>query len=352
VKVDTEKYPELAREWDQGLKLELPAGWDAELPKFAAGEKEATRTAGGKAMNAIAEKVPWLVGGDADLGVSTNTTLKKFPSFEAATGAGRNLHFGVREHAMTGIANGICYHGGLRPFVATFFTFSDYERPAVRLAALNALPVLFVWTHDSIGLGEDGPTHQPVEQLMSLRAMPGLTIIRPADANETVEAWRAAMRDTEGPVGLVLSRQKLPVLDRTRFAAERGLARGAYVLAEAEGGPPRLVLIASGSEVSLAVQARERLQAEGTATRVVSMPSWELFARQTQDYRDSVLPPAVPARLAIEAGSSLGWKRWVGDRGDSVSVDRFGASAPGETVLQQLGFSVDHIVRRARALLS
>ena len=345
-------HADLAAEWKQGLALELPDGWEAALPSFAAGEKEATRTAGGKAMNAIAEKVPYLVGGDADLGVSTNTTLKKYASFEAATGAGRNLHFGVREHAMAGIANGICYHGGLRPFVATFFTFSDYERPSVRLAALNELPVIFVWTHDSIGLGEDGPTHQPVEQLMSLRAMPGMTTIRPADANETVEAWRAAMRHTEGPVGLVLSRQKLPVFDRSRFAPADGLARGAYVLAEAEGGPARLVLIGSGSEVALAMEARERLQSEGIPTRVVSMPCWEFFERQPREYRDSVLPPAVRARLAIEAGSPLGWKRWVGDGGDSISLTRYGASAPGEVVLRELGFNVDNVVERAKELLS
>jgi transketolase len=351
-----EKYrkdqPDLAREWQMGLDLALPDGWDSTLPTFAAGEKEATRTAGGKAMNAIADKVPYLVGGDADLGVSTNTTLKKFASFEAATGSGRNLHFGVREHAMAGIANGICYHGGLRPFVATFFTFSDYERPSIRLAALNELPVIFVWTHDSVGLGEDGPTHQPIEQLMSLRAMPGMTTIRPADANETVEAWRTAMRHTGGPVGLVLSRQKLPVFDRQKFAAASGLARGAYVLAEAEGGAPRLLLLASGSEVALAIAARDRLQGDGIPTRVVSMPCWEIFAREPADYRESVLPSSVPARLAIEAGASLGWKRWVGDRGDSLSIDRYGASAPGETVLRELGFDVENVVSRARALLS
>ena len=346
------EHPDLAEEWKRWMSGDLPDGWDANLPRFTAGEKEATRTAGGKAMNAIAETVPWLVGGDADLGVSTNTTLKKYGSFEATTGTGRNFHFGVREHAMAGIANGICYHGGPRPFVATFFCFSDYMRPSVRLAALNELPVLFVWTHDSIGLGEDGPTHQPVEHLMSLRAMPGMTVIRPADANETVEAWRAAMRHREGPVGLVLSRQKLPVFDREKFAPASGLARGAYVMAEAEGGSPRLILIASGSEVSLAVQAREKLEAEGVATRLVSMPCWEFFERESPEYRESVLPASVTGRLSIEAGVSLGWKQWVGDRGDSVSLERYGASAPGEVVLKELGFSVDNVVRRAKALLS
>ena len=345
------EHPGLAAEWKGALSGELPRGWDSDLPQFKAGEKEATRTAGGKALNAIAEKVPGLIGGDADLATSTNTRLKSSSSFEAATGSGRNFHFGVREHAMAGIANGIGYHGGLRPFVATFFCFSDYMRPSVRLAALNDLPVIFVWTHDSIGLGEDGPTHQPVEHLMSLRAMPGLTLIRPGDANEAVEAWRAIMEYRAGPVGLVLSRQKLPVLDRGRYAAARGLAKGAYILAEAEGGAPRLILIGTGSEIGLAVEAREKLQSEGIPTRVISMPCWEFFDRQPREYRDSVLPPSVHARLAIEAGASLGWKRYVGDAGDSVSIDRYGASAPGETVMRQLGFSVENILSKAKALL-
>ena len=344
-------FPDLARQWKQAWALELPAGWDENLPAWKAGDKEATRVAGGAALNAIAAKVPCLAGGDADLSESTKTTLKGAGDFDAATGAGRNLHFGVREHAMAAMANGMAYHGGVRPFVATFFQFSDYERPAVRLAALSELPVIFVWTHDSVGMGEDGPTHQPVEHLMALRAMPGLIVIRPGDANEAVEAWRAALEHREGPVGLVLSRQKMPVFDRTRCGPARGLARGAYVLAEAEGGSAKLVLIASGSEVGLAMEARDRLQKEGVATRVVSMPCWELFEKQPADYRDSVLPKAVKARLAIEAGATLGWKRWVGDAGDVVGLDRFGASAPGETVLRELGFSVENVVARARALL-
>ncbi len=344
-------HPDLAREWKRFQTGELPDGWDSGLPVFEAGEKEATRTAAGKAMNAIADAVPWLIGGDADLGTSTNTVLKKYPSFEAATGTGRNIHFGVREHAMAGIANGICYHGGLRPFVATFFCFSDYMRPSVRLAALNKLPAIFVWTHDSVGLGEDGPTHQPVEHLASLRAMPGMTILRPGDANEAVEAWRLIMRRQSGPIGLALSRQKLPVLDRSRLGAASGLARGAYVLAESSAAPPALILIATGSEVALALVARETLEGDGIATRVVSMPSWELFAEQDAAYRDEVLPKAVTARLAIEAGASLGWCRWVGDRGDTVTLDRFGASGPGEVVMKNLGFSVENVVRRAKGLL-
>ncbi|HEY8020733.1 MAG TPA: transketolase [Thermoanaerobaculia bacterium] len=346
------KFPDLAAQWKQAMAGELPDGWDADLPTWKAGDKESTRVAGGKAMNAIAGKVEWLVGGDADLSTSTNTSLKAFGSFDGATGEGRNLHFGVREHAMAGIANGIAYHGGLRPFVATFFTFSDYMKPAVRLAALSELPVVYVWTHDSIGLGEDGPTHQPIEHLAALRALPGMTVIRPADANEAAEAWRVVMRHAEGPIGLVMSRQKLPVVDRTKYGAAAGLAQGAYVLADAAGGEPRLILLATGSEVSLAMAAREALEAQGIATRVVSMPSWEIFERQTQELRDRVLPPAVTARVSIEAGSTFGWTRWVGDRGAVIGLERFGASAPGEVVLKELGFNVDNVVARAKALLS
>ncbi|HKA35444.1 MAG TPA: transketolase [Thermoanaerobaculia bacterium] len=346
------EFPDLAREWRRRQAGDLPAGWDEALPVFQAGEKEATRTAAGKVENAIAAKMPELLGGDADLGVSTNTPLKGAASFDgAAGGGGRNFHFGVREHAMAGIANGMAYHGGVRPFVATFFCFSDYMRPSVRLAALNELPVIFVWTHDSIGLGEDGPTHQPVEHLMSLRAMPGMTIFRPGDGNEAREAWRAAIEHRHGPVGLVLSRQKLPVVDRGKLGAAEGVAKGGYVLAEASKPPARLILLASGSEVSLALQARERLEGEGIGTRVVSMPSWELFDRQPGAYREQVLPPAIRARLAIEAGATLGWKRYVGDGGDCLGLDRYGASAPGEIVMKELGFSVENVVKRAKALL-
>jgi transketolase len=343
--------PDLAREWREAWDLALPSGWDSDLPSWKAGEKEATRVAGGAALNAIAAKVPYLIGGDADLSESTKTSIKNGGDFDAATGAGRNFHFGVREHAMAAIGNGMSYHGGVRPFVATFFNFSDYMRPSVRLSAISELPTIFVWTHDSVGLGEDGPTHQPIEQLMSLRAMPGFTEIRPGDANETVEAWKVTMEHKDGPVGLVLSRQKLPVQDREKLGASGGVRQGAYVLAEASKTPAKLILIASGSEVFLAVDAREKLEAEGIPTRVVSMPSWALFDRQPSEYRESVLPPGVRARLAIEAGASLGWKRYVGDRGDSISLDRYGASAPGEVVLKELGFSVENVVRRAKALL-
>jgi transketolase len=343
--------PDLAREWQEAWDLALPSGWDSDLPSWKAGDKEATRIAGGAALNAIAAKVPYLIGGDADLSESTKTTIKNGGDFDASTGSGRNLHFGVREHAMAGIGNGMSYHGGVRPFVATFFNFSDYMRPSVRLSAISELPTIFVWTHDSIGLGEDGPTHQPIEQLMSLRAMPGFTVIRPGDANETVEAWKVTMEHKEGPVGLVLSRQKLPVQDREKLGSSGGVRQGAYVLAEASKTPAKLILIASGSEVFLAVDAREKLEAEGIPTRVVSMPCWALFDRQPLEYRESVIPPGVRARLAIEAGASLGWKRYVGDGGDSVSLDRYGASAPGEVALRELGFSVENVVRRAKALL-
>ena len=343
--------PDLVEEWRQGLAGDLPAGWDTDLPRWKAGEKEATRAAGGKVLNVLGKRVPALLGGDADLSVSTSTKLKEEADFDGQTGGGRNIHFGVREHAMAGIANGMAYHGGVRPFVATFFCFSDYMRPSVRLSSVSELPVVFVWTHDSIGLGEDGPTHQPVEHLMSLRAMPRFTVIRPADPNETVEAWRVAMTHREGPVGLVLSRQKLPVFDPAKYASPSGLARGAYVLADASSGAPRVILIATGSEVALALESRERLESEGIATRVVSMPSWELFEKQDAAYRDSVLPPAVAARLSIEAGSTFGWKRWVGDQGDSIGLERFGASAPGEVVMRELGFNVDNVVARAKALV-
>jgi transketolase len=342
---------ELAEEWRRDLAGELPIGWDADLPKWKAGEKEATRAAAGKVLNLLAERVPALLGGDADLSVSTSTKLKSEEDFDGQTGEGRNLHFGVREHAMAGIANGMAYHGGIRPFVATFFCFSDYMRPSVRLSAVAELPVIFVWTHDSVGLGEDGPTHQPVEHLMSLRAMPNFTVIRPADPNEAAEAWRVAMQHSDGPVGLVLSRQKLPVIDPAKYAAPSGLARGAYVVAEGSRGSPRLILIATGSEVSLALEAREMLELDGISTRVVSMPSWELFAKQDPAYRDQVLPASVPARLSIEAGAKLGWERWVGDRGDSIGLERFGASAPGEVVLKELGLSVENVVAKAKTLV-
>jgi transketolase len=344
-------FPDLAREWKRDLGGELPEDFDKDLPTFEPGKKEATRTAAGKALNAIAARVPALFGGDADLAGSTKTTIKGGGDFDGRTGAGRNVHFGVREHAMAGIGNGLAYHAGIRPFVATFFCFSDYMRPSVRLAALNELPVIFVWTHDSIGLGEDGPTHQPVEHLMSLRAMPHMTLIRPCDANEAAEAWRVAMRERNGPVGLVLTRQDLPVIDRKKYGAASGLARGAYVLADASSEGPRVILIATGSEVSLALEAREKLESDGIPARVVSMPSWELFGRQPEAYRREVLPPGTRARLAVEAGSAVGWEKWVGEEGDVIGLDRYGASAPGAVVMKELGFNVENVVAKAKALL-
>ena len=345
-------HPELAAQWRQALAGKLPEGWDSELPSWKAGDQQATRVAAGKALGAIAAKVPWLIGGDADLSVSTNTKLKDEASFDGQSGAGRNLHFGVREHAMAAIGNGMVYHGGVRPFVATFFCFSDYMRPAVRLAALNSLPVIFVWTHDSIGLGEDGPTHQPIEHLMSLRAMPGISIVRPGDAHEAVEAWRWAMTHREGPVGLVLSRQKLTVLDRSRLGSASGMARGAYILAEAQAGAPQAILIATGSEVELALAAQQKLLQEGVRTRVVSMPCWETFAAQPADYREQVLPAAVRARVSVEAGVTLGWERWIGDAGVAVGIDRYGSSAPGEINMEKLGFSVGSVIQAVRTALA
>ena len=345
-----EAHPDLAAELTRAAKGTLPGGWEAGLPTFKAGEEVATRAAAGKALQAIAVKMPELIGGDADLSGSTNTAIKDAGSFEGQSGAGRNLHFGVREHAMGAIANGLAYHGGVRPFVATFFAFADYMRPAVRLAALNSLPVVFVWTHDSIGLGEDGPTHQPVEHLMSLRSMPNLWTVRPADAAEAVEAWRLAVRRQAGPTALVLSRQKLPVLDRARFGAAAQVSRGAYVLSEAAGGKPQVLLIATGSEVAIALAAQELLARESIPARVVSMPCWEAFLAESPAYRDEVLPPDIWARVSVEAGVTFGWTRWVGDRGTSVGVDKFGASAPAEVLFEKYGLTAENVAATARAL--
>jgi transketolase len=345
--------PELAAEFRRTLAGDLPEGWNRDLPTFGPTDAQATRQASGKALNALAKRVPEIIGGDADLSVSTSTALKDVGSFDGQTGAGRNLHFGVREHAMGAITNGIMYHRGLRPFAATFFTFSDYMRPAVRLAALNGLPVVFVWTHDSIGLGEDGPTHQPIEHLMSLRAMPNLAVVRPADANETVEAWRWALTQRTRPVALVLSRQKLPVFERgAGFGQARELMRGAYVLADAPGGTPDVILIATGSEVAVAVAARDELARSGVGARVVSMPCWEAFLEQDDAYRDDVLPPAVAARVSVEAGVTFGWERWIGAHGIAIGVDRYGASAPGEIVLREYGFTAAHVADAARESLA
>ncbi len=344
-------YPELAAEWDRMMQRELPPGWDSDLPRFSPADALATRQAGGKALNAIAKRVPWLIGGDADLSVSTNTALTGAGSFDGQSGAGRNLHFGVREHAMGAITNGLAYHGGPRPFASTFFVFSDYMRPPVRLAALSSLPVIYVWTHDSIALGEDGPTHQPVEHLMALRAMPNLVVIRPCDANETVEAWRWAMTYHAGPVAIVLGRQKVPTLDRQRVADAVGLTRGAYVLVDSESGPPEAIVVATGAEVHVALAARDLLAREGISTRVVSMPCWETFSAQSAEYRESVLPASVSARVSVEAGVSFGWSRWIGDRGVAIGVDRFGASAPGEVNTEKFGLTAERVAAAVRSLV-
>lgn len=361
-------FPELAEELQGRLRGELPAGWDADIPVFPADAKGmATRVASGRIMNAFVLKLPALGGGSADLDPSTHTALKGLGDFNPtlASGkitegsdsggwsyAGRNLHFGVREHAMGAIVNGLAAHGGFVPYGATFLIFSDYMRPAIRLAALMGLHVVHVFTHDSIALGEDGPTHQPVEQLASLRAIPRLTVIRPADANETAVAWKVAVETRDRPVLLALTRQDVATLDRSRHASADGLRRGAYVLSDANDHEPALILIASGSEVGLILAAAERLQGEGIAVRCVSMPSWELFDAQPQAYRDQVLPPDVPARLAVELGVSQGWYRYVGAHGDMLGVERFGASAPADVLLREYGFTVDNVVARARALLT
>lgn len=329
-------HPELGASFDRCMAGELPEGWDAKLPSWAKGSAaQATRVSSGKVLAALAASVPNLWGGDADLGGSTKTIVPGGDYSKA--GQGRNVRFGIREHAMGSIANGMLYHGGIRPFVATFFVFSDYMRPAIRLAALNGQPSVYVLTHDSVGLGEDGPTHQPVEHLMSLRAMPNLAVLRPADANETAAAWRYAMTRKDGPVALVLSRQDLPVVTEPGAA---GAERGAYVLADGDDA----ILLATGSEVSLALAAREELAKQGLKARVVSMPSWELFRAQPASYRESVLPSSIATRVSIEAGVTMGWREWIGQSGVAVGIDRFGASAPGELLLEELGISLKAVL--------
>ena len=360
-------YPDLFAQWQRQMKGDLPAGWEKAIPDFPTDPKGmATRAAGGKVLNALAARVPSLFGGSADLNPSTNTAMKGRGNFqspspreEAVQGAesgtwgysGANVAFGVREHAMGSIINGAALHGGLLPFGSTFLVFSDYMRPAIRLAAIMKLQVTYVFTHDSIALGEDGPTHQPIEHLFSLRAIPNLTVIRPADANETAEAWKAAVARRQGPTALVFSRQNLPVIDRSRFAPAAGLSRGAYILADCAPDPPQAILIATGSEVHLALEAYERARQDGRRLRVVSMPSWELFDGQPEGYRNQVLPPEVPLRLSIEAGSTLGWHKYVGTRGETLGIDRFGASAPGKAVLEKFGFTVENILRKIEELL-
>lgn len=347
------RYPDLATEIEQMQRRELPMGWDRNLPVFPADPKGmAGREVSGKVLNVLAQNIPWLFGGSADLG-SSNKTLLTYPGAEdiqASTPGGKNLHFGIREHAMGAIVNGLSL-SKLRPYGATFFIFSDYARPAIRLSALMELPTIFVLTHDAMGDGEDGPTHQPVEHLASLRAIPGLTLLRPGDANEVVEAYRVIMQLRHRPAALVLSRQALPTLDRSKYAPASGVACGAYVLADVPGGKPEIILIATGSEISLAVQAHETLSSEGIRSRVVSMPSWDIFEHQTQEYRDSVLPPAVQARISVEQASTFGWERYVGTSGRMIGMQTFGASAPLKELQREFGFEPERLVMMAKEML-
>jgi transketolase len=348
-----ERFPELAREIDQMQRRELPAGWDRDLPSFPPDPKGiAGRDASGAVLNALAQNIPWFLGGSADLAPS-NKTLLKFPGagdFEAESPTGRNLHFGIREHAMAATVNGLSL-SKLRAFGATFFIFSDYARPAIRLSALMELPTIFVFTHDAMGDGEDGPTHQPVEQLISMRAIPGLVVLRPGDANEVVEAYRYVLQLRHQPAVIALSRQPLPTFDRNKYASAAGVARGAYVMADSPGGPPEIILIASGSEVSLIVDAHEELASQGIRSRVVSMPSWDIFEHQPQSYREDVLPPEVKARIAVEQGSVLGWDRYVGAGGQIIGMKTFGASAPLKELQRKFGFEPERVVAAAKELL-
>jgi len=356
-----EKHQELGKLWTKTMSGELPEDWEKHLPGFEDAKPVATRVASGQVINALAPHLPMLIGGSADLGVSNNTDIKDGGDFEPVSYDGRILHFGVREHAMGSTLTGMSLNGGLIPYGGTFMTFSDYMRPAIRLACLSEIQVIYVFTHDSIGLGEDGPTHQPIEHLAALRAIPHLFVVRPGDVHEVREAWRLAILRRHAPTALALTRQKVPLIDRKVYASATGLRRGGYVLAEADEAEtrpsgrvqtnPGLILIATGSEVSLALEAREQLQKDGVPTRVVSMPCVELFEEQSADYRDEVLPASVTARLAIEAGVRQGWDRYVGPAGDVICLDRFGASAPGDVVMKNLGFNVENVVTRARALL-
>ena len=344
-------FPDLARRWNEFMNGDLPSGWDADLAQLQFPEAGvATRSASGKALNAVATKLPNLMGGSGDLAGSNETLLKGSKDFHVSP-EGRNLHFGVREHAMGAILNGLALHGGIRPYAGTFLVFSDYMRPSIRMAALTHLPVIYVFTHDSLGVGEDGPTHQPVEHLAALRAIPRLNVIRPADAAETVVAWTLALQRRDGPTALILTRQKVPLIDRKKYAPADLTTKGAYVLADASTKPLRVILIATGSEVSLALAARKSLEDKGVGTRVVSMPCWELFETQSKSYRNEVLPVSIRARLAIEAGSPLGWREYVGEQGDVLGINDFGASAPGGVLMEKFGFTTANIVARASALL-
>jgi transketolase len=349
----SQKFPELSERLSQMQHHQLPASWDKNIPSFPPDAKGvATRESSGKVLNAFAQNIPWLIGGSADLATSNKTTLKfdGAGEFNAGNYAGRNLHFGVREHAMGASVNGMTL-SSIRAFGATFFNFSDYMRPSMRLAALMQIPSIFVFTHDSIGLGEDGPTHQPIEQLASLRAMPNMIVLRPGDANEVVEAWRIILQLQHSPATLVLSRQAMPTLDRSKYAAAAGVAKGAYVLADAPGGKPDVILMGTGSELSLCVEAYEKLKAEGINARVVSMPSWELFDKQDSAYKDSVFPPNVTARVSVEMAATFGWERYTGSKGRNIGMHRFGASAPLKDLLKYFGFTVDKVVQEAHAVL-
>jgi transketolase len=349
-----EKYPELADQLHRMQRRELPDGWDKNLPTFPADPKGvATRESSGKVLNVLAQNIPWLIGGSADLATSNKTNLKfeGAGDFQPGSYAGRNLHFGVREHAMAASVNGLVV-SGIRAFGATFFNFSDYMRASIRLAALMEIPSIFIFTHDSIGVGEDGPTHQPIEQLASLRAMPNLIVLRPGDANEVVEAWKIIAQLQHQPVALVLTRQNLPTLDRTKFAAASGTAKGGYVLADAPGGKPDVILIGTGSEVSLCIEAYEKLKTEGIQARVVSMPSWKIFDRQDAAYKESVLPPSITARVSVEMAATFGWEHYVGLKGQMIGMHRFGASAPLKDLLKFFGFTTEAVVAAARKAIA
>ncbi|ULT58694.1 transketolase [Neobacillus drentensis] len=345
------EYPELAVQLEQALNNELPEGWDKDIPVYQEGKSLASRASSGEALNGIAKNLPIFIGGSADLAGSNKTMIKGSGDFMPGSYEGRNFWFGVREFAMGAAMNGIALHGGVKVFGGTFFVFSDYLRPAIRLASIMGLPVTYVFTHDSIAVGEDGPTHEPVEQLAALRAMPGLSIIRPADGNETAAAWKLAVESTNKPTALILTRQDLPTLKGTDTNAYEGVSKGAYVVSPAEKETADALILATGSEVSLAVEAQKVLAGEGLHVSVVSMPSWDRFEQQSQEYKDSVLPRSVKKRLGIEMGASLGWHKYTGDEGDVLAIDQFGASAPGEKIMEEYGFSVDHVVARVKALL-
>ncbi|WP_210610110.1 transketolase [Priestia flexa] len=347
-----EKHPELAAQFELAVQGKLPEGWEQQLPVYETGSSLATRASSGEVLNAVAQAVPQFFGGSADLAGSNKTMIKGAEDFTAKAYSGRNIWFGVREFAMGAALNGMALHGGVKVFGGTFFVFSDYLRPAIRLAALMKLPVTYVFTHDSIAVGEDGPTHEPIEQLPSLRAMPGLSVIRPADANETAAAWRLSLESTDTPTALVLTRQNLPTLEGTNETAYEGVSKGAYVVSKAGKEQADALLLATGSEVSLAVEAQKALEAEGISVAVVSMPSWDRFEKQSAEYKESVIPKSVKKRLGIEMASTLGWERYVGDEGQVLGINHFGASAPGETIMKEFGFTVENVVARVKSMLN